>query len=138
MQKLVLAAAATARAHRDAVRLLLQGVEDASYANDGALQEFLADPVNHDSICEVHAFTHASEAFLHPIRHASVRAVAHEVLGSPNRDRDVKMYEGISSEVRERVNETCPCRGCVNSRTQAMKTVSACLRKIQDKAKEEK
>lgn len=138
LKKLTQAAADTARAHRDATRLLLQGIDDAMHADSDAVREFFVDPTNHDTLAEVNAFTNASHAFLNPVKLLAVRAIANEVRRRPDMATAVKKYEAITEEVQERVNDTCPCRGCTKSRNQTVKVVDDCLRKIRERAKEEK
>jgi hypothetical protein len=138
MKQLLQTAAATAKAHRDAVRLLLQGIDDALHADVRALFEFLGEPVNHDVLTEVDALTSASQVFLHPIQHITVDAIAEHVRRSSNWDLAIKKYQSIADEARERVTQTCPCRECVRDRDRAVKSVNACLWKIQKERTDEK
>jgi chromosome condensin MukBEF complex kleisin-like MukF subunit len=133
MHKLIRTAAASAYAHRNALRLLLQGIHDASEIDANAVQAFFADAENHAAISEVIAFSLASEDFRRAVQEISCQAVFRKVRRAGS-DCTLRKYQDIIEAAKDQVVATCPCRECSVVRAKALKSVNACLRRIQDKA----
>jgi len=141
LKQLLQTAADTAKSHRAAVRLLVQGVQDNANDDMQGVCEFLADPLNQDTFMETNVYTEAASMLIHLVLvPMAVRSLAMEIRKQPNlasRERAMKKYDSIKEEVEERVTHTCPCRGCVAGRDKATKTMDACLQKIRRMVSEE-
>jgi predicted methyltransferase len=138
MKKLLTAAVATSRAHRDAVRLLLEGVDDVLHDEDDGpvadLHAFFADFMNHDTLSEVHAYTSAADQLLHFVLSVAAATIVDEASSKPQAERVrlIKRYAGIAEESRVRASETCPCRACHAVRISATKQVTECMRRLRE------
>ena len=134
MKQLLQTAATTARAHRDAVRLLLQGIDDSMEEDSESLRDFFVDFLTHDALSEVHAYTRGADRLLLFVKAASAACITDELQRTAcgqgaKRDSALARYAAITEEVMERADGTCPCRDCVASRGQAAKIASACVQK---------
>ena len=112
MRKLAQTAADTARAHRSAVRLLVQGIADE--ADKETLRVFLANPVNYDIFIETFLCTEAADSFLNLAKMVMGTTYAAEIIMHPE---SKKRYDAIELEVQKRILDTCPCRSCKNDRS---------------------
>jgi len=133
LKTLLRASADAARAHRNAARLLLQGIEDAAKVDSDALREFLVDAANFDLVAEVTAFGQNAEALIDDLTIGTTQAIFAACSRAQDKNSFMQKYEVISTEVAERVGGSCPCRGCSAGRKRAVKTVDACLRRISEK-----
>jgi hypothetical protein len=119
MRKLAQAAADTSRAHRNAVRLLIQGLTDEAQVDQEMLRKFLANPVNYDIFIETFLCTEAADNFLNFAKLVMGNAYASELSRHPEQK---KRYDAIELEVQKRILATCPCRDCrVGNRSKAVK-----------------